>query len=181
MVPAPPDTAFHPGQPAGGPALLIRPFEARDAGAFRALNLAWIERWFAVEPLDVRHLEHPEASFIEPGGAIRVAELDGRVVGVCGLLPHGHAVFEISKMAVAEGLQGQGIGRHLLAATIAHARALGASRLEIISNTVLAPAVRLYRSMGFVDVPLASDAYARGNIALELDLRAPRTAPATAP
>ncbi|MBI1394737.1 MAG: GNAT family N-acetyltransferase [Betaproteobacteria bacterium] len=150
--------------------LVIRPFRRDDASAFRALNLAWIERYFRVEPLDLRHLDHPEEHFLSPGGAIWIAESQGSVIGVCGLLHHGDGVYEISKMAVREGLQGFGIGRRLLRAVIEHARTLGARRLEIISNTVLGPAVRLYRSEGFSEVPLTSDAYARGNIALMMTL-----------
>lgn len=48
---------------------------------------------------------------------------------------------------------------------------MGARQLFIISNTVLEPAIHLYRRLGFAEVPLPPDReYARGNIALELDL-----------
>lgn len=154
----------------GGPPLEIVPFDAVHAQAFRDLNLDWIEKYFAVEELDRRHLTYPRESFIDTGGAILMAQVDGTVVGCCGLLKHDSQVFEVSKMAVAPSYQGRGIGRVLLAAVISHARSIGARRLEIISSTHLDTALHLYRSIGFVEVPLASDAYARGNIALVLDL-----------
>ena len=47
---------------------------------------------------------------------------------------------------------------------------LGAERIGIISNTILASAIGLYKSIGFVEIPLTSDAYARGNISLLLEL-----------
>ena len=50
------------------------------------------------------------------------------------------------------------------------AQSLGAERLEIISSRRLKTALALYASVGFVEVPLESDAYERGNIALELVL-----------
>lgn len=145
-------------------------FEDDHAGAFRDLNLEWIEEFFFVEELDRKHLDHPRESFIDTGGAILMAELDGSVIGCCGLLKHEEGVFEVSKMAVERRLRGAGIGRVLLQGVIAHARILGARRLEILSNTCLEPAIRLYRNMGFREVPFESDAYARGNIEMILKL-----------
>lgn len=145
-------------------------FDSSHAKAFRDLNLEWIEEFFSVEDLDRRHLGFPRESFIDTGGAIFMADLEGLAVGCCALLKHGDGVYEISKMAVRCGCRGRGIGNKLLDAVIAHARKIGATRLEIISSTRLAPAIHLYKQKGFVEVPLASDMYARGNIALELQL-----------
>jgi len=145
-------------------------FEDTHADAFRELNLDWIEEFFFVEDLDRKHLDHPRASFIEPGGAILVAVLDGSVVGCCGLLKHQEGVYEVSKMAVDRRLRGAGIGRILLREVIAHAATRGAYRLTIVSNTCLEPAIRLYKSFGFREVPFDSDAYERGNIAMVLEL-----------
>ncbi|MCU0634262.1 MAG: hypothetical protein MUE41_05270 [Gemmatimonadaceae bacterium] len=39
-----------------------------------------------------------------------------------------------------------------------------AARIALLSNTVLAPAIALYRSLGFVEVPLPDTEYARANI-----------------
>ncbi|MGD2141560.1 MAG: GNAT family N-acetyltransferase [Burkholderiales bacterium] len=150
--------------------LRIVAFTTAHAEAFRELNLDWIERYFVVEELDRRQLSSPREHFIDPGGAIFIAELDGVAVGCCGLLRHGKDVYEVSKMAVRDGYRGCGIGGKLLDVVIAHARKIGASQLEIISSTRLAAAIALYKARGFVEVPLASDAYARGNIALVLQL-----------
>lgn len=150
--------------------LRVVPFEDAHAQAFRDLNLEWIEEFFFVEDLDRKHLYEPRASFIDSGGAILVAELNGSVVGCCGLLKHSGQVYEVSKMAVHRQHRGAGIGGLLLQEVIAHARAVGARRLDILSNTCLEPAIRLYKSVGFREVSLESDAYARGNIALTLRL-----------
>ncbi len=50
----------------------VVPFEARHAGSFRAINLAWIETLFEVEPHDVATLSDPGA-LIAAGGHILVA------------------------------------------------------------------------------------------------------------
>jgi GNAT superfamily N-acetyltransferase len=154
----------------GGSELRIVAFEPAHAQAFRDLNLEWIEEFFAVEELDRRHLYFPRESFVDSGGAILMAQMGGATIGCCGLLKHDDGVYEVSKMAVKREYQGSGIGTRLLREIIAYARRLGARRLEIISSTRLATAIRLYKQMGFVEVPLESDAYARGNIALTLEM-----------
>jgi GNAT superfamily N-acetyltransferase len=155
--------------------LRIVSYRDTHAKAFRDLNLDWINEYFFVEDLDRRHLDYPRESFIDTGGAILMAELDGSVVGCCGLLKHEQGVYEVSKMAVARRHRGAGIGRVLLGEVVAHAIIVGAGRLDIVSNTCLGPAIRLYKSIGFREVPFDSDAYERGNIALAMDLSAQRS------
>ena len=149
----------------------ITDFRPCHAQAFRELNLAWIEKYFRIEPFDVETLSNPMDTVIRPGGAILVAETEGRVLGVCALLYRRSGCYEVSKMAVREDLQGKGIGRRLLTEVIHRARRMDAHTLLIISNTVLEPAIRLYRSLGFEEIAMEEDQpYERGNIALELAL-----------
>lgn len=149
----------------------IEEYESRHASAFHDLNLSWIEEYFEVEDIDRRQLLEPEASILSPGGAIFVAETAAGVLAVCALLYESPGRYEVTKMAVRKDLRGQGIGRRLLSEVIARARGLGARELSILSNTVLEPAIHLYRALGFVEVPLpAGLQYARANIALELEL-----------
>jgi GNAT superfamily N-acetyltransferase len=78
--------------------------------------------------------------------------------------------FELSKMAVAPAMRGQGIGRMLGEAAVARARALGARRIELLSNTRLGPAIALYGALGFVEAPLGPVEYSRANIRMVLPL-----------
>ena len=41
-------------------------FESRHAQAFRDLNLAWVQAYFNMEPLDRETLFNPMSSIIEP-------------------------------------------------------------------------------------------------------------------
>ena len=50
--------------------ILIVPFRRELASAFQKLNLAWIERLFAVEEADRKLLGDPERAIIAPGGQI---------------------------------------------------------------------------------------------------------------
>jgi N-acetylglutamate synthase-like GNAT family acetyltransferase len=145
-------------------------YALRHASAFRDLNLDWIQEYFVVEAKDRALLFSPQEEILDTGGAIWIAERDGMAIACCALLNHGDGVYEVSKMAVAREFRNAGVGRALLHEVVEGARALGATTLTIISNTVLGSAIHLYKSMGFVEVPLESDAYARGNIALELRL-----------
>ena len=134
--------------------LLIRRFDptrAEDAVAFRRLNVEWLERYFVVEPDDDLVLRHPLREIIEPGGVILLAEIAGEIVGCVALIaqPGDPASWEMAKLAVTAGFQGRKIGRRLAEASIDEARARGARRVLLVTNSGLAPARRLYESMDF--------------------------------
>jgi GNAT superfamily N-acetyltransferase len=156
----------------------IVPYASRrrdHAAAFRLLNLAWIEEHFVVEARDRHELDDPEGHILSTDGRIFMAELDGpagvEVVGTCALLREPDGTFELAKMAVSKTARGRGVGRALGEAAVNAARALGATRVELLSNTALASAIGLYRALGFVEVPLPRTDYARANIKMVLELR----------
>lgn len=142
--------------------------------AFRDLNLAWIRKHFVVEPRDRHELDDPEGHILAHGGQILMAEAEGsrgrEVLGTCALLLEPDGTYELAKMAVHEAARGRGVGRALAEAAIAAARARGAPRIELLSNTALVPAIALYRAVGFVEVPMPATEYARANIKMTLDL-----------
>ena len=115
--------------------------DAADAAAFRALNEEWIARYFVLEERDHRQLGNPVAAYIDTGGAILIAELEGRPIGCVALAPAGTGAWELSKMAVSPELRGHGIGRTLLAAAVAHARGLGARSVFLGTSRKLPSAV----------------------------------------
>lgn len=150
----------------------IRDYTSADQPAFRQLNVEWITRYFALEPADLKALDHPQEYILEPGGCILLAERAGQVVGACALVKlSGEAGYELAKMAVSPRVQGQGLGYRLGQAAVQRARELGAARLYLESNSVLTPAISLYRKLGFQPVanPPASP-YARANVFMEMYL-----------
>ncbi|HEY1751308.1 MAG TPA: GNAT family N-acetyltransferase [Caulobacteraceae bacterium] len=146
-------------------------FRPELAGAFRALNEAWITRLFALEAKDHEVLADPAGRIVAPGGYVFFA-LDGpEPVGCCALMALADGGFEVAKMAVADSHKGRGLGRALMAACVERARQLGAPRLYLETNSGLAPALGLYRSFGFVEiVPPAPSPYARADVIMELRL-----------
>jgi ribosomal protein S18 acetylase RimI-like enzyme len=145
-----------------------------DAAAFGRINEEWISAVFTLEPKDRETLADPFGHYVEPGGDVLIArDGDDRIVGCVALEPTGDGVFELSKMAVVPAARGNGHGRRLIDAAIARARALGASSLFLGSNHRLAPAVRLYESVGFRHVPrerVGPLPYTRADVFMELPL-----------
>ena len=166
------------------PTVQIREFQPQnpaDQAAFYRLNEEWITRQFALEPKDIYTLTHPQDSILSPGGRIFLAlSASGESIGCCALILMSPGEYEISKMAVTRSAQGSGIGRQLLAHTIAEARRSGATRLYLETNHTLAPAIHLYKSLGFHPVPkarLTPSPYARADVHMELFFPNPETDP----
>jgi GNAT superfamily N-acetyltransferase len=146
----------------------IIPFEPRHADAWRDLNTAWISKAFKLEDKDIEVLNDPVGKILDKGGHILVAETDdGEAIGCVGLLALSDGGFEVAKMTVSEAARGTGLGRLLMQACIDKATALGAPRLYLETNSGLAPALALYRAMGFIDLPAGDTPYARCDVWME--------------
>lgn len=149
--------------------VVIVEYTPQHHAAFRDLNLAWIEEYFAVESADREQLSDPESSLLADGGVILIAQQGDRTVGVGALRYEAPGCFEVTKMAVDKNLRAAGVGRKVLVALLARARQLAADEVFLICNTSLTPAIGLYKSVGFVEIPLrGSKQYERGNIAFGL-------------
>jgi GNAT superfamily N-acetyltransferase len=149
----------------------IVPFDPALKDEFRRLNVAWLTRYFRVEPIDEQVLGNPEAEIIASGGEVLFARWNGLVVGTVALKSEQTGVFEVTKMAVDEPWQGRGFGRRLLEAAIHVARERGATNLILYSQRSLAAALHLYRRCGFVEIQLCGDQrYSRCDIKMQLAL-----------
>jgi len=151
----------------------FRPFQAGDEVAFRELNEAWISQYFSIEPKDLEVLGDPVEHILRPGGEIVLALLGDRIVGCCALLAMADGGFELGKMAVAKECRGRGVGKAMLAHAIGRARALGAPRIYLETNTILPNAIHLYESQGFSHLPaerVRRSPYARSNLYMEMFL-----------
>jgi putative acetyltransferase len=149
----------------------IRPYRAGDGVAFRELNEDWIEKHFGIEEKDRKTLGDPEKYILEPGGHIFMAIAGEEAVGCCALVAMGPGVFEVAKMTVSEAYRGQGLGRRLLAYTIAQGRSLGATSLYLETNSKLGDAIHLYETLGFRHLSperVVPSPYARANVFMEL-------------
>ena len=137
---------------------------------FTELNLEWLEKYFVVETLDKQVLGDPDSNIIKRGGYIFFAVLDESVAGTFALLKKQEGIYELAKMAVSERYQGRNIGNQMLDYCIHKAKSLNIKKLVLFSNTVLGPAIHLYRKYGFTEVPLGDSEYTRSNIKMELTI-----------
>ena len=138
---------------------------------FERLNREWIERYFTLEEADRKVFDDPAGRIVQPGGQVFFVLEEKAVRGTCAVMRHDAETFELAKMAVDPAARGRGYGDRLVEAAVAFARAAGARRLILVSNTRLGPALNLYRKHGFRDVPLdPANGYSRADIQLELPL-----------
>jgi GNAT superfamily N-acetyltransferase len=139
---------------------------------FEKLNREWIELYFEMEPLDYEILQNPEPYIIDKGGSILFAETgDGEIVGTIALELEGENIIKLLKLAVTEKARGRGAGKLLCEAVLERAWRLGAKKVILYTNTILEPAVQLYRRLGFREVPVGESKYERVNLKMEIDLR----------
>lgn len=142
-------------------------FEPRWAEAFRVLNEAWISKYFALEPKDREVLGDPQGKIIDKGGMVFMAVHDGEAVGCVALMKMDDGGYEVAKMTVSETLRGSGLGRLLMQKCIDAGAERGATRLYLETNSGLAPALGLYRAMGFKDLAPTDTPYARADVFME--------------
>lgn len=87
-------------------------------------------------------------------GAFLIVYREGTPIG-CGALRLLDAeTAELKRMYVAPDVRGTGLGRHLLDALEAEARALRVRRLVLETGVRQAAALALYRAAGFQPIPL---------------------------
>jgi putative acetyltransferase len=136
-------------------------------GAFIRLNELWIAETFELEEAD-RQLASDPYQIVREGGHILSLVENGDVVGVCALFRESPTRFQLARMVVEPSQRGKGYGDVLIEAAIAQARQSGAESVYLLSNTVLQPAISLYRKHGFYTVTEgAHPIYARCNIVME--------------
>ena len=149
---------------------LIIPYAKQHQPWFEKLNRGWIEKYFWMEPLDFQVLQHPDDFIIASGGFIFMASVGDNIAGTVALKFVEPGVYEFTKMAVDEKFRGRKLGEGLAHAAIAKARSLDARKIILYSNTILRPAIALYRKLGFVEVPV-DGTYKRSDIKMELVLK----------
>lgn len=144
----------------------IVPYQTKYKQDFIELNLAWIEKYFKVEPQDVEMLNNIE-QIIAAGAMIYFALEADTVIATCMVMPKNDQVWEICKLAADENYQGRGAGSAVLEACMNYAKNRGAKKLLIVTNTILSAAMHLYEKVGFREVPIDEIGYERVDIQLE--------------
>ncbi len=82
-------------------------------------------------------------------GRVIGARMVGKPVGVYILVALEAEEWELKNIAIAEGLQGQGVGRQLLDHAVVQAKELGARVLKVGTGNSSLDQLRFYEAAGF--------------------------------
>src|SRR5262245_56678006 len=138
------------------------PADAADHEAIKSLFVEYAGALgfsLAYQDFETELADFP-GKYAPPGGALLLARADGAAAGAVALRQLEPQICEMKRLYVRpvyRGLrtsEGLSIGRALAVGIVARARALNYRRLRL--DTIagkMDAAVRLYRSMGFVDIP----------------------------
>jgi ribosomal protein S18 acetylase RimI-like enzyme len=152
----------------------IKDYSEEWSDFFSFSNLAWIKKYFIVEPEDEEILFNPKKYVIDNGGFIFFAFIDNEIAGTVALIKcpeyEEEEVYELSKMAVSEKHQGKKVGNRLIQHCLEKARELKADKVILHTNKILEAAIHLYEKFGFKQVPLSNSLYKRTNIKMEVDI-----------
>ena len=145
-------------------------YETKHQPWFEKFNRQWIEELFEMEPVDEYVLQNPFEAILQKGGVILMAEYDGEIAGTVALRKVNETEYEFTKMAVDENFRRKGIGEALCHSSLEIAKALGATKVILYSNTKNAAAIAMYQKHGFKHVPVEKGVYERANVKMEIDV-----------
>ena len=106
--------------------------------------------------------------YAPPSGRLLLAKNGDAFVGCVAMRQIGDGICEMKRLFVQPALRGKGIGKALAQAIIEEARRIGYKHMRL--DTVFEPALSLYRSLGFKEIPPYQHVPIEGVIFMELDL-----------
>lgn len=96
----------------------------------------------------------PAQHYAARGGQLWVVERQGRIAGCLAIFPKAFpGLWELSKVYLASELRGSGLATSLLDTAITFAKARGAKRVILYSDTRFTRGHAFYAKHGFVQIP----------------------------
>jgi GNAT superfamily N-acetyltransferase len=110
--------------------------------------------------------------YAPPAGRLLLAAWDGQTAGVVGLRAIEDAgVCEMKRLYVRPDFRGKSLGRALAEAVIRQAAEIGYTRMRLDTiQGIMDPAIRLYRELGFHEIPAYYPSPVRETLFMELAL-----------
>ena len=138
--------------------ILYRKIQTKDNSEIAKIIRTALEEYDEAKPGTVYTDPTTDALFelfSTPNSAYFIAELDGKILGGCGIfptmnLPAGYA--ELVKIYLKKEFRGMGIGRELMNRSIDFAIETGYTHLYLESFPSLKEAIQLYQKMDFKTV-----------------------------
>jgi len=92
--------------------------------------------------------------YARPGGCLLIARDGEHLAGTVALRPLGDGICEMKRLFVREQYRKVGLGRRLVDRVLAEARAIGYGRMRLDTLAKMVPAMTLYKSVGFQEIPI---------------------------
>ena len=105
-----------------------------------------------------------------PRGCLLLARLNSAVLGCVAIRPFRDDVCELKRLYVHPEARATGLGREVSKRIIQRARELGYRSMVLDTLESMEPARRLYRSLGFREIPAYYENPIEGAVYMELDL-----------
>jgi epoxyqueuosine reductase len=115
-----------------------------------------------------KELEDLPGRYAPPSGRILLARCGGTFVGCVALRQIGDGLCEMKRLFVQPAFQGKGFGKALARAIIEEGRRIGYKRMRL--DTAMEPAMSLYKSLGFGEIPPYQHVPVEGVVFMELEL-----------
>jgi len=149
----------------------ILPFQPQHQAAFKKINLEWLDRYHLTESHDLMVLNDPQATIIDRGGYLWLAQSEGEIVGSAALMKEHDGVYELAKMCVIESFRGKGVATLLIEQCLQKAKELRAKKLLLFSNHQLEAALKLYEKHGFRHIAVENSPFSTADVKMELVLQ----------
>ncbi len=129
----------------------------------------WLDVDLCFQDFDTE-LENLPGKYAEPQGRLLLARDGGDVAGCVGVWPLADGLCEMKRLYVRPPWRGQGLGRTLAVMSIDGGREKGYRCMRLDTLPQLHEAQKLYRSLGFTEIPRYYDNPLDGVVYMELGL-----------
>ena len=108
--------------------------------------------------------------YAAPLGRLLLATIDGRAAGCVALRPLENKVGEMKRLFVRPAFRRHGLGRQLVTRVLSEARLAGYATVRLDTLAEMTPAIALYKSFGFREIPPYNEGGPEGIRYFELTL-----------
>lgn len=105
-----------------------------------------------------------------PHGRLYIAWCDDQPVGCIGLRRLDDETCELKRLYVRPAYRGQGIAGQMMQRILSDARAIGYTAMQLDTEPFLRSALKMYRGLGFYEIPRYNDSPLDTTIFLRLEL-----------